>query len=641
MALPELIEIIPLDRPVQARITVPGSKSITNRALILGALGEGETTLRGALWSEDTQVMVECLQELGFMINVGPSPDEASNRTITIYGRGGTVPPGGTERQPLELFAGNAGTAARFLSAFLCLGKGVYRLSGVERMGERPQGALFQALRELGYRLNSPNDKLPVVIHGGGPRPGKCRVSIEESSQFASALILGRSRGLADRIVGQNAEESPYVAMTFEMAKVFPKGNGAVEIDPDASSAGYFWAADWLLGRPEIQSAAASPLAKEPSAIGNGPSVRPGSKVEVVLQQWFNEGWQVDARFPRMLHAPPAELSRERDLGDSIMMAIVLAPFRANGGVFTGLGRLRVQECERVAALRTELARCGAEVVEWGDCLRVARSCLHGAEIETYNDHRMAMCFAILGLKIAGIKIKNPRLREKDVSRLFSKTCHPAPQGIRRDHPRRADRTHVEPRRAACRIARMSIGMAKTKQPIVIAIDGTSASGKSTNAKLVAKAFNFTYVDTGAMYRTLAWHCLRHHIDVQDAKAVAAACRRWKTSLEVTDGQARLRVEGYYPAKEIRTAEVSAAVPHVAAAPKVRQWMKQKQRECIRFGDLVMEGRDIGTNVFPETDFKYYLDAQLEERSRRRAAEGVRENLAARDRHDSQRAWRR
>ena len=178
----------------------------------------------------------------------------------------------------------------------------------------------------------------------------------------------------------------------------------------------------------------------------------------------------------------------------------------------------------------------------------------------------------------------------------------------------------------------------KTKQRIVIAIDGTSASGKSTNAKLVAKALGFIYVDTGAMYRTLAWYCLRHGIDVQDTRAVTAACRKWKTALECEDAQVHLKVAGYYPAQEIRTAEVSAAVAQVAAVPKVRQWMKQKQRECIQFGDLVMEGRDIGTNVFPETDFKYYLDARLEERSRRRAAEGVQENLAARDLRDSQRA---
>ena len=178
---------------------------------------------------------------------------------------------------------------------------------------------------------------------------------------------------------------------------------------------------------------------------------------------------------------------------------------------------------------------------------------------------------------------------------------------------------------------------------IVIAIDGTSASGKSTNAKLVAKALGYVYVDTGAMYRTLAWHCLQKRVDVHDAKAVAALCRKWKTSFECVETKSHLHavhllVDGYYPEKEIRTAEVSAATSLIAAIPKVRDWMKKKQRECIQFGNLVMEGRDIGTNVFPETDFKFYLDATLAERSARRAADGVNENLAARDQRDSQRA---
>jgi len=176
------------------------------------------------------------------------------------------------------------------------------------------------------------------------------------------------------------------------------------------------------------------------------------------------------------------------------------------------------------------------------------------------------------------------------------------------------------------------------KQPIVIAIDGTSASGKSTNAKLVAKALGFVYVDTGAMYRTLAWFCLKNRIDFHDARAVASACRRWKTKLACVGGHVRLTVDGYFPEKEIRTAEVSVAVSMIATVPKVRDWMKKTQRECIQFGNLVMEGRDIGTNVFPETDYKYYLDAHLEERTKRRAAEGVDENLAARDQRDSQRA---
>lgn len=177
-----------------------------------------------------------------------------------------------------------------------------------------------------------------------------------------------------------------------------------------------------------------------------------------------------------------------------------------------------------------------------------------------------------------------------------------------------------------------------TPQPVVIAIDGTSASGKSTNAKLVARALGYIYVDTGAMYRTLAWQCLQQRIDIHNAREVATVLRKWRTTMDVLDGHVRLLVDGYHPAKEIRTAETSAAVPHVAAVPKVRDWMKKIQRECVRFGNLVMEGRDIGTNVFPETNFKFYIDASLDERTRRREAEGVMENLAMRDQRDSQRA---
>ena len=174
--------------------------------------------------------------------------------------------------------------------------------------------------------------------------------------------------------------------------------------------------------------------------------------------------------------------------------------------------------------------------------------------------------------------------------------------------------------------------------PIVIAIDGTSASGKSTTARRVAKHFGYTYIDTGAMYRTLAWHCLVRQTDPHDEKAVTAVCRKWKSSLVNVDHQVRMLVEGYYPEKEIRTSEASAAVAIIAANTKVRDWMKTLQQSCLQFGDLVMEGRDIGTAIFPDTDFKFYLDAPLAERSKRRWADGVQEDLAKRDHSDSQRA---
>jgi 3-phosphoshikimate 1-carboxyvinyltransferase len=411
MPLPALIEIVPLTAPVRAEITVPGSKSITNRALILAALAPGATTLRGALWSEDTQVMAEALQKLGFEIKIENDPEERCNRTITVRGRGGEIPNAGTAEQPLEMFVGNAGTAARFLSVLVCLGRGVYRLSGVPRMHERPQAPLFAALRELGCRVDASHERLPAVIHANpqsairNPQSRRCRVSIVESSQFASALLLcARIGGWEVEVVGENAEESPYVAMTSKLIGAFPSTGGTFQIEPDASSGSYFWAVN---------------------AIWPAQAGMPGVRVA----RWPESDWQVDARFPRFLPLP-AVISRSCDLGDSMMTAMVLSPFALRPARFTDLGRLRVQECERVVALRTELTQCGATVIEQGDTLTVYPSELHGAEIESYHDHRMAMCFAILGLKVPGMRIKNPACVNKTFPNFFQKLAAPPPAGL-------------------------------------------------------------------------------------------------------------------------------------------------------------------------------------------------------------------
>jgi 3-phosphoshikimate 1-carboxyvinyltransferase len=473
VSLPDVIEIVPLEKPVRAEIAVPGSKSITNRALILAALADGEVTLNGALWSEDTQIMVECLQELGFMVDVRPDTKEFCNRTITVYGKGGAVPPGGTEQQPMELFVGNAGTAARFLSAFVCLGRGVYRLHGVQRMHERPQAALFDALRQLGYRVEAeqqPNN-LPAKVFVGdisgfnriagniapkyqemltGERRPTCKVSIEESSQFASALLLcAPVAGWDVEVTGENAEESPYVAMTSKLIETFPKRGGKFQIEPDASSGSYFWAAGTITGPIETREHSPQFGGEVTTLISN----------QISVASWPHSGWQFDeafldfvrlgGAFPQIRKGceeikkrppgdtswpsppePPYDISRMSDLGDSIMTAIVIAPLNRETIRFTDLGRLRMQECERVFALRTELTKCGAKVVEDGDTLTVYPSTLHGAEIETYEDHRMAMCFAILGLKVPGIKIKNPACVRKTFPNFFQKLADAPPHGL-------------------------------------------------------------------------------------------------------------------------------------------------------------------------------------------------------------------
>jgi 3-phosphoshikimate 1-carboxyvinyltransferase len=406
MPLPDLIEIVPPDRLVRAEITVPGSKSITNRTLVLAALAEGETVLRGALWSEDTQLMVEALRRLQFQVRVSPDPAEPCNRLITLQGQGGRIPEGGTLEKPLEIEVGNAGTAARFLTALLCLGSGVYRIAGTRRMHERPQEPLFDALRELGYCLDSVDNRLPVLIHGGGARPGTCCVSVGESSQFASALILcAQAGGWRVCVVGDNVDELPYVTLTTRLLRAFPARGGVFLVEPDASSGSYFWAADAL---------------RSPVLELNG---------QITVSAWPASGWQIDEQFPRFIPLPDT-LSRRRHLGDSIMTAIVLAPFADHATTFADLGRLRLQECERVRALRSGLTRCGAEVIEKGDTLHVTPSPLHGAEIETYEDHRVAMCFAILGLKVPGIKIKNPACVKKTFPDFFQKLAATPPAGL-------------------------------------------------------------------------------------------------------------------------------------------------------------------------------------------------------------------
>jgi len=404
MPLPDLIEIVPLTSAPEVVITVPGSKSITNRGLVLAALAEGKVTLEGALWSEDTQVMVEALQKLGYRIEVQPDPGESGNRTICVTGLGQAIPSGGTAEQPLELFVGNAGTASRFLTAFLCLGQGVYRLIGVSRMQERPQAALLQALRELGYRIDAGNDKLPLTIHAAGPIAGTCRVSIEESSQFASALLLAaKPGGWKVEIEGERGAASPYVVMTLSLVDAFPSQGGSFAIEPDASGGSYFWAAGHILAADE--------------------------SLPVKVTRWPSSGWQIDAEFPGCLPLPKST-SRQDDLGDSIMTAIAIAPLAKWQTEFTELGRLRVQECERVEALCTELTKCGALVEEIGDTLTIQPSKLHGVEVDTYEDHRMAMCFATLGLKVPGIRIKNPACVRKTFPTFFQKLAAPAPYGL-------------------------------------------------------------------------------------------------------------------------------------------------------------------------------------------------------------------
>lgn len=409
MALPESILLHPIPSPIQAQLGVPGSKSITNRALVLAALSEGITTLKGALWSEDTQVMVDCLQRLGIEMEVTEETSDPANRSIRVKGSHGRIPKAGTKEQPLELFVGNAGTAARFLLAMVCLGNGVYRLSGIDRMHERPQAELVDSLRQLGYVVETDNDRLPAIVHGQGSRAGAtCDVSTQGSSQFASALLLCAKVGKWQvNLTTENTQHAPYISMTLSMVKGFPNsGHHAYQIEPDASGGSYFWAIRFLMAHLK----------------GNPMN-------DITIAHWPQTHWQIDTEFPKFWPLP-TNLSRKTDLGDSIMTAIVMAPWAMHPVSFTDLGRLRVQECERVEALRTELTKCGVQIEETGDTLTVQPGPVHGAIIDTYNDHRMAMCFGVVGALVPNMVINHPSCVKKTLPNFFQKLASPPPVGL-------------------------------------------------------------------------------------------------------------------------------------------------------------------------------------------------------------------
>jgi 3-phosphoshikimate 1-carboxyvinyltransferase len=372
--MPDILEIYPLDRPPDCTLSVPGSKSITNRALILAALAPGKCTLRGALWADDTQVMVDALGKLGFEIHVRPDPHEECNRTIEVTGHGGKIPAAAA-----ELYVGNAGTAARFLTALVCLGQGDYRIVGDPRMHERPMGDLFAALGIEGTRL-------PATIRARGLRPGRITVSAKDSSQFASALLLtGHDVHLAEA-----EEPHGYIEMTRRMMREFSPD---FTIEPDMSSASYFVAAQFVTGG----------------------SVR--------ISGWPASALQIDASMPRYL-PPPSRVSRLSDLGDSVMALAVAALFGLQPMTLVHAERMREQECDRITAMVTEFRRVGATVQEHQDGFTIwpARpGQLHGADIQTYSDHRMAMSFAVLGLKLPGLRIANPACVSKTFPNFFAK----------------------------------------------------------------------------------------------------------------------------------------------------------------------------------------------------------------------------
>ena len=417
--MPKRLEITPVSGPVSGAARPPGSKSITNRALVCAALADGPSELRGALASDDTAVMIDSLQRLGIAV----SHHEAAAK-ISVHGCAGRIPSRGA-----ELFIGNSGTTIRFLAAVCALGEGTFRLDGVPRMRERPIGDLVAALRQLGIDIQaeSPGGCPPIVIHAHGMPGGSVTVRGDVSSQFLSGLLLAAPCASAPLSiqVGGTLVSTPYVEMTLNVMRAFGVavescGDGNYQIDapqtyravtyniePDASAASYFWAAAAMTrGRVKVEGLSLGSMQGDVRFCDC--LAQMGCRVQYDTDSITVEG--------RPLHGIDVDMNA---VSDTVQTLSVVALLADGPTTIRGVAHIRHKETDRIGNLAIELRKLGATVDVLADGLRITPGRLHGAEIETYDDHRMAMSFALAGLMQSGVVINNPGCTAKTYPRYF------------------------------------------------------------------------------------------------------------------------------------------------------------------------------------------------------------------------------
>ncbi len=417
---PSLYRLHPNCPPDSMDVRIPGSKSYTNRALLLAALAKGESVLRNALFSDDTHWMIEALAELGVEIQA----DKAA-RTLTIRSQGKPT------RLPSEpLYCGNAGTAIRFLTPFCALGEGEVILTGNARMQERPIHDLLEGMRGLGVEVEDIHGTgcPPIRIRGGGMRGGKCRIDGTRSSQYFSALLLSAARmkeGLEIEIEGDLVSK-PYIDMTLAILRRFgiesvnqnyqhlsvPAGQepqaAAVMIEGDASAATYFLALA-AIGRTTVR---VHPL-PEDTCQGDAEFARILSRMGCRQQ---HKGEFIEVRGGE-LHGIEADLNA---MSDTAQTLAAVALFAEGSTTIRNIANARIKETDRIAAIAREITRLGGTVEEYPDGLTIhPASAYHAADIETYDDHRMAMSFAVTALRIPGIGILNPGCVTKTFPEFF------------------------------------------------------------------------------------------------------------------------------------------------------------------------------------------------------------------------------
>lgn len=592
-------------------VRLPGSKSISNRVLLLAALSEGVTEVRDLLASDDTERMLDALKTLGLGV------EHLGAESWRITGSGGRFPV-----KEAELFLGNAGTAFRPLTAALALAGGEYVLKGVARMHERPIGDLVDGLRQLGADITYLGSEgyPPLQLRPANILPGGVvKVRGDVSSQFLTGLLMAlplTGETVVVEVVGELISK-PYIEITLATMARFgvvverdgwqrftiKAGSryvspGTIYVEGDASSASYFLALGAIgggpvrvegVGRDSIQGDVkfAEALAKMGARVEMGPNW---------MEAQAPEGGLVAVDLD-CNHIP-----------DAAMTLATAALFAKGKTTLRNIASWRVKETDRIAAMATELRKLGAEVEEGADYICVTPAALHPAAIDTYDDHRMAMCFSLAAFGTP-LRINDPKCVAKTFPDYFG--CFAA----------------------------------ATRAAPVIAIDGPSASGKGTVAARVAEALGFAYLDSGALYRLTALAAKQAGVDWADETGVANLA----AVLDVEFSGSDIRLNGSLVGDAIRTEEMSAGASKVAALPAVREALLFRQRAFNTLPGLVGDGRDMGSVIFPKAPLKVFLTASAEARAERRYKQLIEKGFSAnlpdlladlqqRDARDSQRS---
>ncbi len=613
---------------------MPGSKSISNRVLLLAALSLGTTTVHDLLASDDTRVMLDGLRKIGCEVVEAGS-------TVHITGLGGRKP-----TSPTALFMGNAGTAMRPLTAALALLGGEFELSGVPRMHERPIGDLVDALRQLGCQidyLGNPGYPPLRIAHGQGVpalalhQPIQVRGDV--SSQFLTALLMAlplvaTTQAVHIEVVGELISK-PYIAITLQLLAQFgihvshdnwqrftiPAGSryqspGSIHVEADASSASYFIALGAIASGAEAGNSIKimgvglhsiqGDIRFVEAAQAMGAQVTGGPNwLQVQRGTWPLKAIDLDCN-----HIP-----------DAAMTLAVMALYAEGTTTLRNIASWRVKETDRIAAMAKELRKLGATVEEGADYIQVTPPARvqdwKAASIHTYDDHRVAMCFSLA-------------------------TFNPAKLPVRIEDPKCVAKTFPEYFEAF-----LGTTTLPTARIPVICIDGPTASGKGTVAAELARRLGYGFLDSGAMYRITAYAALQAGLHIDAAHEAQIAQLAQTLPVRFDNGHVLLGAEDVTEA--IRTEEAGMNASRVSALPAVRAALVDLQHSFQRLPGLVADGRDMGTVIFPGAPLKVFLTASAACRAERRYKQliskgfqanidDLRADLEARDARDSSRS---